>query len=343
MNKNPLISVIVPIYNSEAGLRKCLDSIAGQTYQDLEVILIDDGSTDQSNQICHDYAQKDHRFRLVAQKNQGSSAARNAGLRIARGEVIGFVDSDDTINPEMYEKLLHAMINAGADLAVCDVCKEGLPEHPDWTNGVFHGKSAIFSEFIHGRLINRVYNKLYQAKTIQGIQFPVGRNMMEDAAWTPKVLENAECVIRITDPLYYYTDNQLGQTNTKMSHSKTCSRFANILERESICLRNAVDKKDRQYVLRELNGYIRQIMESYDDLSLFHIHETLKKVVCENEEELLAAATGKEEKVMLTTVANGTLECARKQYRKAVWIYGASARSRFRLTYYWFNHVFHRG
>ncbi|HCI64916.1 MAG TPA: glycosyl transferase, partial [Clostridiales bacterium] len=106
---NPLISVIVPVYRVEAFLPRCLDSIRGQTYKNLEIILVDDGSPDNCGKICDEYAEMDSRIRVIHKKNGGLSSARNAGLDVAVGDYIGFVDSDDWIAPEMYETLLGAI------------------------------------------------------------------------------------------------------------------------------------------------------------------------------------------------------------------------------------------
>ena len=121
LNQLPLISVIIPIYNVEKYLRECLDSVLAQTYKNLEIILIDDGSPDNCGKICDEYAAKDNRIKVIHQINQGVSAARNAGLDAARGEYIGFVDSDDYIKPDMYEYLYALISKDNADMAMCNV------------------------------------------------------------------------------------------------------------------------------------------------------------------------------------------------------------------------------
>lgn len=119
METKPQISVIVPVYKVEPYLQKCIDSILAQTFRDIEVILVDDGSPDNCPAICDAAAEKDERVRVIHQKNGGLSAARNAGLDIARGEWIGFVDSDDYIAPEMYQTLYNTAIKNDAQLALC--------------------------------------------------------------------------------------------------------------------------------------------------------------------------------------------------------------------------------
>ena len=117
------ISVIVPVYKAEKFLSNCIKSILNQTYHDLEVILVDDGSPDSSGQICEEYAKKDNRIKVIHQKNAGVAAARNVGLDLATGDYITFVDSDDYIRPQMYEKMLKCAQNNHCDLVMCDCMK----------------------------------------------------------------------------------------------------------------------------------------------------------------------------------------------------------------------------
>ena len=124
MNDKPLISVIVPIYNTEKYLKKCLDSIINQTYKNLQIILIDDGSGDNSGEICDEYATKDSRIQVIHKQNAGVTAARNDGLDMATGDYIGFVDSDDWIEPNMYEEMMANLIKTGADFVHTGFIKE---------------------------------------------------------------------------------------------------------------------------------------------------------------------------------------------------------------------------
>ncbi len=327
----PLITVIVPIYNSERYLKRCLESIQKQTYEELEVLMIDDGSSDLSVELCKTYVHSDPRFCLIVQENQGSSAARNVGLSNAHGSLIGFVDSDDYIDPCMFEKLYRALDSEKADVSLCDVYYKGKQEHIHWKNGTYRGQDAIFSEFINGRVINRVYNKLYRAEIVKNVRFPVNRNMMEDASWTPRVLEKAEILTRIAEPLYYYTENEAGLTQSTMSSQKVCSRFANLLDRESICLRKASSVEDERKITRELMMYLRQIMESSDTLELFDVKGMMMETVKENYQLLKRYSDGKDEETMLDAILEGDLSTARRQYRKAVWLYSRSVRTRLRL------------
>lgn len=117
----PKISIIVPVYKAEPYLKKCIDSILNQTFKDFELILVDDGSPDRCGEICDEYALKDSRIKIIHKENGGQSSARNVGLDIAQGEYIGFVDSDDWIEPDMYKKLFKVLKNDNVDMAICNI------------------------------------------------------------------------------------------------------------------------------------------------------------------------------------------------------------------------------
>ena len=129
-----LISIIVPVYNVEKYIHECVDSIINQTYKNIEIILVDDGSPDNCGKICDEYAKKDNRIKVIHKPNGGLSDARNHGIDVANGEWLMFIDSDDWIEPNMAEKLLHSALNNKADLAISSVIlfdeeKEYIPEH----------------------------------------------------------------------------------------------------------------------------------------------------------------------------------------------------------------------
>lgn len=148
-----MISVIVPVYKVERYIHQCIVSILNQTYQDLEILLIDDGSPDKCGEICKEYAKKDSRIKVFHTENHGLSAARNVGLQIAKGEYIGFVDSDDWIEPDMFEILLRRLEETGADISVCEIWREDVEErHPGKSvrNAVYTGTDAIKSLIIYG-------------------------------------------------------------------------------------------------------------------------------------------------------------------------------------------------
>ena len=195
-----MISVIVPVYNAEPYLRECLDSILGQTYRELEIILVDDGSTDGSPQICEEYREKDERVRVFHTENRGQSAARNLGIDDARGEWLMLVDSDDFVSPDYCAIPLQAALEHGADLVIFERTRVGWPapteekEHP---TGVLTRKEAVEN----GR--PAPWNKLYHRDLFRGIRYPEGR-VYEDIATTHRLIYAANRIVRMDLPLYYY-------------------------------------------------------------------------------------------------------------------------------------------
>lgn len=203
--KEPAISIIVPVYNMERYLRKCLDSIKSQTFTDWECILVDDGSIDGSPKICDEYAATDSRFKTIHQKNGGLSNARNTALRIVRGEYIGFIDSDDWIEPEMYELLYKLAIEYNAEISQVGYRTEYIGRHSTkhLTNivKVIDGKTAM-KEIGFDRLPNYVWNKLHH-RSIITCDFPNGRNF-EDIFVYSHWLKNVKNMALDPSPMYHY-------------------------------------------------------------------------------------------------------------------------------------------
>ena len=210
----PLISVIVPVYNVEDYLRKCLDSIVNQTYKNLEIILIDDGSTDNSGKICDEYAAKDNRIKLIHKPNGGLSDARNAGLEIAKGEYIGFVDSDDYIAEDMYEFLYNFAAENNLDVAMCTACNvydNGKIEHPrDFETILLSKKDEIIENlFINkcgGSAVN-VWSKLFKKEVLNNCKFAIGKTS-EDAFIILNWIDNTTRFGRSSEVKYYYVQRK---------------------------------------------------------------------------------------------------------------------------------------
>lgn len=211
---NPLISVIVPIYNVEAYLPRCLDSIVNQTYRNLEIILVDDGSPDNCGAICDEYANRDSRIRVIHKVNGGSSAARNAGLDVARGEYIGFVDSDDIIRPEMYELLLNALRESEKKIACCyagwDPRDQSPVEHPEIREvGMEDTINGIFS----GQVGTSVWRRLYHRSIWGKLRFPVGETNEDYPILIPTTVA-ADGMVHVRVKLYFYRPSPSSITST---------------------------------------------------------------------------------------------------------------------------------
>lgn len=214
MERQPLISVIIPCYQVEAYIERCLDSVLEQTYQNLQIILVDDGSLDNSGSICDQYEKKDTRIQVIHQENQGLSAARNTGLSIAKGEYISFVDSDDQIASNMIEVLYGVAENKQADIVMCDyekvsedynMLESNLPVA--YENQLEQGVlvTNVMEEYFFSddTSYTVVWNKLYRRELFSKLRFPVGKKV-EDEFVSYRLLYQANAVARVRKKLYFY-------------------------------------------------------------------------------------------------------------------------------------------
>ena len=221
MEENILVSIIVPIYNTEQFLERCVNSIIEQTYLNIEIILVDDGSTDDSGQLCDELAKKDSRIKVIHKENGGLSDARNAGIDAASGLKICFIDSDDVINRCFVETLLNASIKYSCSIAQCNVQKfsreeEILEENDNAAIKVIHRKDLINNM---STLDVVACNKLYDTKLFEYIKFPKGK-IHEDLATTYKIYDKVEKVIILDTKLYFYYGNPNGITGSKIKNNK---------------------------------------------------------------------------------------------------------------------------
>ena len=201
-----MISVIVPVYNVEKYLERCVKSIAAQTYKDLEILLIDDGSTDKSGEMCDDFQQTDSRIKAFHKQNGGLSDARNYGIEHSAGEFISFVDSDDYIDEKMLETLHRLITENDADLAVCSAMDvfEGKEVTQVKEIKEFNlNKVESYKYMLRGDGIPSACNKLYKRQTVGDVRFPVGK-LYEDGFFTPQILKKVEKTAVTSKPMYYY-------------------------------------------------------------------------------------------------------------------------------------------
>ncbi len=229
--QSPKISVVVPIYNVEKFLPFCLDSIVKQTYKNLEIILVDDGSTDSSLLICKKYATHDNRIKIIHHENHGLSYSRNRGIEIASSEYISFIDADDIIAPNFYEHLLHLLLSNDADISECAFIKideTDLPNYTFSTNSQFECLTLNSIEALN-RIHNDnldicvnsvvVWNKLYKINLFKDIRYPVGK-IHEDEYTTYKLFYKAKKVISSNKQLYGYVQRKSSIMNKPFSLSR---------------------------------------------------------------------------------------------------------------------------
>ena len=226
MSERKLVSIVVPVYNVEQYLAECVDSLTGQTYPELEIILVDDASPDNCPQMCDEYASRDSRIQVVHKPNGGLSDARNAGMDVATGEYIMFVDSDDYIVPTMVEHLVSMAEQSGAAITACGYTGD-LDKLSAETNGQF--RVATSEEALKCILVERELNtsastKLYETRLFDGVRFPVGK-IYEDYATIYKVIHKAGKVAYNDENKYYYRPNPTVITGGKF-YKKQMQYFA---------------------------------------------------------------------------------------------------------------------
>lgn len=219
MNNQPLLSVIVPVYKVEKYLHRCLDSIINQTYRNLEIILIDDGSPDNSGEICDEYAKKDKRITVIHQENKGQGAARNIGINKANGELITFVDSDDWLELNMYDILISKLLEYDLDIIKCAVFETDGTKVKRELNHKTNKVNIIISENIFDLYFTEftckvIWNGIYKRKIIQNVEFPEGF-AAEDNYVSGMYLYKAERIMLIDSFLYNYFINRNGISKNK--------------------------------------------------------------------------------------------------------------------------------
>lgn len=252
----PLISVIVPIYNAEKYLGKCLDSIIDQSYTNLQIILVNDGSTDGSLEICREYSRLDLRIIVISQKNCGVASARNAGLDRANGVFIGFVDSDDYIDKEMYETLLKAALTNYADIAECGcilVNQDGAEvSSTSLCDQIIEGNFNCAVHYLnHINTKNYVVNKLFIAHIFSDLRFPA-YHYSED--YYVNAIASLNCNRRVTiqDKLYFYSQNE-----TSAIHQRFQKKRLDTISAGEIVYKNLESRNKTYYfLLPPAAGYI---------------------------------------------------------------------------------------
>ena len=226
----PLISVIIPVYKVEAYLTACVESVLAQTYQNFEIILVDDGSPDNCPQMCDEFAARDSRIRVIHKPNGGLSSARNAGIDGAKGEYLAFLDSDDLWTPLFLERLYQAIGETGADLAVCLFRRfRGEPprELPEAVQTVLLAQTEAFECLFGVRNENMVVapNKLYSADTFREIRYPVGK-LHEDEAVIHEILGLTQTVAWVDEAHYLYRESSNSITTAKFSLKRLDETYA---------------------------------------------------------------------------------------------------------------------
>ena len=221
----PKVSVIVPVYNAEKYLKETVNAIQMQTLKELEIILVDDGSTDESSKICDELAKKDNRIKVVHQKNQGVSVARNTGMDLAEGDFIGFADADDLMEKDMYEIMYENAIKNNADLSMVSPIVKNLNGKIKYFNNtkvcyLWNSREAL-SNFFKGNVFNiATYTKLLRKDLAQKVRFEKGKAIHEDKFFTYQAIKNAKRIFFEDICKYIYIKRENSASTSKFSKKK---------------------------------------------------------------------------------------------------------------------------
>ena len=272
MANDPLISVIVPVYNAAAFLDQCLASIVGQTYRNLEILVVDDGSTDGSAEMCDRWAGRDERIRVTHQPNGGHSAARNTALDVMTGSLVTMVDSDDVLHPEFVSTLLDLMSSSDADIAVCDYIpfSSATVSFPDpITSSVvshYNQHEALLAVFYQHGLTHSPWARLFKASLFDGLRFPLGI-IYEDLAIIYPLLQRCQRVATTSSVLYGYRQHG---SNSMRVFSPRRAAVLDVSER----LERQILSDDPQYLAavrsRLLSAYFNILLLSNQDKDADH-------------------------------------------------------------------------
>jgi len=220
---NPLISIIIPVYNTDQYLHKCLESVADQSYKNIEILLINDGSTDNSGSICEDFTKKDPRFKHINKENEGPSKARNLGIQLSTGLYINFIDSDDYIAPSFVEKLYNACITYDTKISMCgrftvtsNELKETFTHKVPVKWSTFEALKRLLS---WNQIDGAMWDKLFHRDVLHEIRFKDDR-IAEDIPVLVNIICQNDSIVHIGEPLYYYIQRENSRSHALFSMSK---------------------------------------------------------------------------------------------------------------------------
>ena len=287
MNKEPLLSVIVPVYKVEKYLNRCLDSIIKQTYKNLEINLVDDGSPDNSGLICDEYALKDKRVKVIHQKNKGISGARNTGIKFATGDYITFVDSDDWIKLEMYSFLMDKLVEFDLDIiktAILETDAIAIKHKINFknveVNKVLEG-DVLFLQYFKNFCCKPVWNGIYKKHIVKDIKFPEGYTF-EDNYASGMYLYRSKKGMFINEYFYnYYINSQGISKNKKAKIFDVCYCTKKLIEDlQKSCFSNKkIEKQLNKKLARELYNYI---LSKNLDYRVVKIESSMKEYIYNN-------------------------------------------------------------
>ena len=257
-----MISVIVPVYNSEDSIKRCIESVLRQSYSDWELILIDDGSQDHSLKICKEYASNDERIKCISKENGGASSARNKGLEQSSGEYVAFLDSDDTMEYDMLEDLLHDIIKTNADISICGMKRINgdYITHQTEDANIFDGNKEV-ADFINRYyvkwLVSSPGGRLYKRRIISENRFDTSYVIAEDLKFNLQYYSKINKISIISEALYCYYNNDCSLTNTYHKEDYECIKNTNRMAKAILLRRGFGEETNIDNINYKLFEYSR--------------------------------------------------------------------------------------
>lgn len=272
-----LISIIVPIFKVEKELPQCIDSLINQTYKNIEIILVDDGSPDKCPAICDEYAKFDKRIRVIHKTNGGLSDARNTGIDVAVGEYIGFVDSDDYIDSQMFERLYYAAVENNCDISECysiSFNDETVPT-AEYNNNVLllDPLKWLTESNLKGFLNCVAWNKLYKKNLFNDIRYPKGK-LNEDEATTYKLIYKSKKIARLSDKLYFYRKRSGSIMLSTMTEKRIYDKY-DALKNRCVFFDNLNETQMANFSYAKLSLYMSNV---YKYISISKKNKWLKEI-----------------------------------------------------------------
>lgn len=268
------ISVIVAAYNVEKYIRRCIESLLNQSYEDLEIIVVDDGSLDETGKILDEYAKMSSKIRVIHQDNMGLSGARNTGLKVATGDYIGYVDGDDYVSPDMYRLLIKAILDKGSDVSVC--AYKCVSEDDDSVNNIESDTNVTIYDFDRDEALdiyicdnrefhiyNSVWSKLFSRKTVENLWFAVGKKS-EDIMYTTEAFLRASKISFVDASLYYYVVDRSGSLMNSALGERRFNDEIPFLREQLLAFK---ERTSRELYHKSLYHFYRRLLFYYVDFN----------------------------------------------------------------------------
>ena len=260
MKESPLVSIIVPVYGVEAYLPECISSLQNQTYDNIEIILVDDESPDQCGEICDSYSKSDGRVKVIHKKNGGAASARNMGLDVAKGEFICFVDSDDIVLPEYIQELYRNISLHDADIAVCGFekfSKSKKGEYLKLEDAGLYNRDKYLLEFLKNWTCSLLWNKIFRRKVIGCLRMEEGHRI-DDEFFTYQVVLNSNKIVVFQEVLYQYRIRKSGvMRNINAYETKLMMDRIEYMAQRYVNIQTKAPKLKEAFFLDLLDSYTR--------------------------------------------------------------------------------------